>query len=70
MFFREIYREGMDDFFCTALDFGKEGTITVHNHKTEGRFTFQNGAEFSSMETIFARIDTDVNGFKGLEIQH
>lgn len=62
--------ELMDNFLGTALNLCEKGSITVNNNESEGGFTFKNGSKLIGMESGFARIDTDIDGFEGFEINH
>lgn len=70
MLFGEIDTELVADFFGTSLDFSVEGAITINNNEPKSRFAFKDTVQGTGFESVFATVDTDINGFKRLEVDH
>lgn len=70
MFLGEIDMELMYDFFGTALNLCEKGAITIDDNEPERGLALQNGPQLVGLEARLAGVDTDVDGFERLEVDH
>ena len=70
MLLGEVHGELVHDFLGAALDFGVQGTLTVHDQETEGGLTFQDTSEGAGIEAGFARVDANIDRLERFEVNH